>query len=541
MVEKYRKYHGKYILTLVFASIFLTSFGVLIQNVFAETVIDTIQLGTQNPAPQFVGVNPNTNMIYVGQSGGNAISIIDGNTDSVVTTLTIGTNSTFTGTSDPANIAVNPNTNRIYVATSNDGVVVIDGTTNSIVTKISTGGYRVQGIAVNANTNTIYAGVGASVYVIDGLTNNVTTKVSVPDVKDVAVNPVTNMIYATDFHSSTLYVINGTTSSVSGTIPVGSLSWAVAVNPNTNRVYVFSSGSPGNSNSGSGFYVIDGSTNSVITTLSNISAGEIGVNPNTNRVYAVSSAPNIEGIIDGSTNTVIGTVTVGNGNVWSAVNVVTNRIYIVNNNDHSVSVLDGSPASTTSHLTIQSQDNKANPITGFYTVLYQNGNQIGTGFTPASFTLNDSQTYAVHVGDYGKFKFNYWSDTGSTSATRNISITTDDVITAVYKTIPQQPTNLVATAKILKTNLSWNAPRDNGGSAIIGYMVERSTDNGSTWSTLVANTGNNGTTYSDANVSPLKTYTYRVSAINDVGTSDPSNTASATTPTVGPITPPSLP
>src|SRR5690348_18424157 len=138
-------------------------------------------------------------------------------------------------------------------------------------------------MAVNANTNTIYAGVGASVYVIDGLTNNVTAKVSVPDVKDVAVNPVTNMIYATDFHSSTLYVINGTTSSVSGTIPVGSLSWTVAVNPNTNRVYVFSSGSPGNSNSGSGFYVIDGSTNSVITTLSNISAGEIGVNPNTNR------------------------------------------------------------------------------------------------------------------------------------------------------------------------------------------------------------------------------------------------------------------
>jgi len=369
----------------------------------------------------------------------------------------------------------------------------------------------------------------------------------VPDVKDVAVNPVTNMIYATDFHSSTLYVINGTTSSVSGTIPVGSLSWTVAVNPNTNRVYVFSSGSPGNSNSGSGFYIIDGSTNSVITTLSNISAGEIGVNPNTNRVYAVSSAPNVEGIIDGSTNTVIGTVTVGNGNVWSAVNVVTNRIYIVNNNDHSVSVLDGSPASTTSHLTIQSQDNKANPITGFYTVLYQNGNQIGTGFTPASFTLNDSQTYAVHVGDYGKFKFNYWSDTGSTSATRNISITADDVITAVYKTIPQQPTNLVATAKLLKINLSWNAPGDNGGSTITGYVVERSTDNGSTWSTLVASTGNNGTTYSDANISPLKTYTYRVSAINDVGTSDPSNTASATTPVlsaaginVGPISSPAL-
>ena len=191
------------------------------------------------------------------------------------------------------------------------------------------------------------------------------------------------------------------------------------------------------------------------------------------------------------------------------------------------------PTQTTSQLTVISQDNNGNPITGFFTTLSQNGNPVTTGFTPASFTLNNAQTYTVHVADYGKYVFDHWSDTGSTDATRDISITSDTQITAVYKTTPQPPTNLVASAKLIKVNLSWNAPSDDGGAPIAGYMIERSTNNGNTWSIMVANTGSTGTTFSDTHVFPLKTYTYRVFAINCEGISDPSNTASATTPSIG--------
>ncbi|CUR51912.1 Fibronectin type III domain protein [Nitrosotalea devaniterrae] len=93
--------------------------------------------------------------------------------------------------------------------------------------------------------------------------------------------------------------------------------------------------------------------------------------------------------------------------------------------------------------------------------------------------------------------------------------------------IPSSPTGLTVTAQLLKITLSWITPNYTGGTPITGYMIERSTDNGNTWSTIVANTGSTGTTYSDTHVLPLKTYTYKVSAINDVGTSNPSNTASA--------------
>src|SRR3989454_3528600 len=88
-------------------------------------------------------------------------------------------------------------------------------------------------------------------------------------------------------------------------------------------------------------------------------------------------------------------------------------------------------------------------------------------------------------------------------------------------------------------SLSWTAP-NNGGSAITGYKVERSTDGGTTWSALVANTGSTATTYSDTGLAHTTTYTYRVSAINSVGTSSSSSTTSATTLAVAPSSPTGL-
>src|SRR6185437_10483978 len=57
----------------------------------------------------------------------------------------------------------------------------------------------------------------------------------------------------------------------------------------------------------------------------------------------------------------------------------------------------------------------------------------------------------------------------------------------------------------------------------------RSTDGGTTWFIVQSNTASAATTYSDMGLNPSTTYTYRVSAINSVGTSSPSNTSSATT------------
>ncbi len=95
---------------------------------------------------------------------------------------------------------------------------------------------------------------------------------------------------------------------------------------------------------------------------------------------------------------------------------------------------------------------------------------------------------------------------------------------------PSSPTGLSATAvSTSEINLSWNAPSNNGGTAITGYEVDRSSDGGSTWSTVVPNSGSTSTAYADNGLSAGTQYAYRVSAINSVGTGTPSAMSSATT------------
>ena len=111
----------------------------------------------------------------------------------------------------------------------------------------------------------------------------------------------------------------------------------------------------------------------------------------------------------------------------------------------------------------------------------------------------------------------------------------------VNLTAPGAPTGLSATARGSdEINLSWTAPDSTGGSDITGYKIESSSDAGSNWSNLVADTSNTNTAYQHAGLSPGDTRHYRVSAINSVGTSAPSNTANATTATVTDTTAPTV-
>ena len=96
---------------------------------------------------------------------------------------------------------------------------------------------------------------------------------------------------------------------------------------------------------------------------------------------------------------------------------------------------------------------------------------------------------------------------------------------------PGAPTGLTATARGQAwIDLAWTAPVPAGAAAITGYRIEVSPD-GSSWSDLVADTGSTATTYVHMGLNAGATRHYRVSAINAVGTSDPSGSDDATTRT----------
>ena len=95
---------------------------------------------------------------------------------------------------------------------------------------------------------------------------------------------------------------------------------------------------------------------------------------------------------------------------------------------------------------------------------------------------------------------------------------------------PGAPTGLNTTVlDKSRIDLDWDAPGDDGGTAITGYRIEVSTNGGTDWSDLEADTGDTDTSYTHSGLDPGSTRHYRVSAINAVGTSDLSSIAFATT------------
>jgi len=533
------KENGKYAkcsLMLVFTVMLLLPAVTLTHNVFADQVITTIPI---QGVPIGLGVNSATHMIYVGTSydpsHSDKVYVINGATNNVT--------STIQGGQGHRDISVNSNTNMIYVvnfgyySTSyrlicDNTVSVINGTTNSVQSTIPVGNCPIA-VGVNPITNMIYVANSNdnTVSVINGTTNSVQSTIPVGNSPNgVGVNLNTDMIYVTNF-GNILSVINGTTNSVQSTIPVGNSPNGVGVNPNTNMIYVANS----NDNTVS---VINGTTNSVQST---IPVGKVpfavGVNPNTNKIYVGNAVDNTLSIINGVTNSVESTISVNNP--WDIdVDLNTNMIYVADNAGNTVSVISGSvpisPPQSPTNLTASTIS--SSQINLSWTAPNDNGGSSITGYKIERSTDNGT-TWSVIVPNTALTSTTY-NDTGLTHSTTysyrvsainsvGTSSSSNTASATTLNTAPSSPTSLTATGKVTNMTLSWNAPTDNGGLQIVGYMIERSVDNGTTWSTIISDTNSTGTTYTDSHLMPVKTYTYRVSAINQIGTSDFSNTISA--------------
>jgi len=155
--------------------------------------------------------------IYVPNSSGNYVSVINGKTNAWIGNVIVG--------SGPFGLGVDPGTNRIYVANfSGNNVSIIDGSTNAVIKTVKVGTNPV-GIGVNLITHKIYVTNQGShnVSVIDGNKNGVISTIAVgASPEGVNVNSKTNRIYITNHGSHNVSVINGSTNTVIASIDVGS-------------------------------------------------------------------------------------------------------------------------------------------------------------------------------------------------------------------------------------------------------------------------------------------------------------------------------
>jgi len=110
---------------------------------------------------------------------------------------------------------------------------------------------------------------------------------------------------------------------------------------------------------------------------------------------------------------------------------------------------------------------------------------------------------------------------------QGIATTTDD--SAPPQNIPPNPPTSLTANAISPTHilLKWKTPSPNNGPFVTGYEIERKTGSGS-FTPIEDDTESTTTTYTDSTVTKDTTYTYRISAINSVGTGNASNEASDT-------------
>lgn len=332
--------------------------------VMAQTVVATINLASESEdglGASDIAINSETNRIYITNEINNNVIVIDGETNKIISTISVG--------NTPTNVTVNSNIDRIYVVNmgSND-ISVIDGSTNLVINTIDTTEFEgeICAIVVNPDTNLIYVAKSifevfedtfireGSIIMIDGSTNEIIKIIKTrPELVALHVNPQTNRIYAlstltpnqpSDEFDNKVNVIDGFTNEIISTINVGLArepSADVAVNSVTNRIYV------SNQFVVSTLDVIDGVTNQVIATV-NLSGGprQIGINHSTNHIYVIEG-PNVVDAIDGSTNKVITSVKLqedfndfNNLLRGISVNPDTNLIYVVSTSGNLTVILD---------------------------------------------------------------------------------------------------------------------------------------------------------------------------------------------------------
>ena len=352
-------------------------------NIQDVNVVDTgVMLGD-------LVINPDTNRIYVVSDFTNSLNIIDSLTNEVIDKVAFPLNTHLT------RIAINLDTNTIYVggrlntATFTGSIIhVIDGSSNQIIDSIMLRNLLLSSIAINTNTNVIYAGGTILlrsrsknvIQVINGSTNRITATITAPihfrnrrplripgilfaAGVHIIVNTNTNTIYFYIdgiFSDTNLTVVDGTNNSIVGTIPQMGQIKSIAVNINTNMVYVATLSETFNPDTvtiSPVMNVVDGATEQIVDSFlldasfdtdRGVISEEviprpvpisIAVNSNTNKIYVSDADNNEVKIIDGANNEIIETFTVGKTPVDIGVNSSNNLVYISNQASGNITVI----------------------------------------------------------------------------------------------------------------------------------------------------------------------------------------------------------
>ncbi|RAV17658.1 S-layer homology domain-containing protein [Paenibacillus contaminans] len=213
----------------------------------------------------------------------------------------------------------------------------------------------------------------------------------------VAVNPDTNRIYVANVDSDNVSVLQDSDGGIVtvATVEVGTTPYALALNPVTNKIYVANADSDT-------VTVIDGVTNNAVEVEVGIQPFAVAVNPVTDKIYVANIGDDTITVIDGATNHTT-SIDTGKSPFAVAVNEATNTIYVANIDSDTVTVIDGlSHATLTVPTGAGPNDLAVNPLNGnvYVTNFYDNTVTVIDGVTNGTSTLITGTTpTAVKVNE----------------------------------------------------------------------------------------------------------------------------------------------
>jgi len=309
---------------------------------FDITLLDTIGVGGSPIRAVYV---PTNQRLYVNNFDSDTVSVIDTNTNTVDTTITVGVK--------PSSIQYSPNSNingAIYVVNSGDDTVsVIDVFSNTVTATISTGNAPNDSNFIESlNKLYIVNGISTDLTVIDTGTNTVLGTVLLTDIpNNITYDPIHGYLYVSIDGLNLVEVIDTVTDTSITTIPVG-------VNP-TNIVY----------------------------------------SPINHFVYVINYIDATVSKIDTNSNSVVSTITVGNSAI--SITETPSYIYVTNTSDNTITAIDINTDARTTILSNQPYNLTYNPSNGY---VYVNKQDVNIDIID---TTTNSVVQSINVGFYSSF------------------------------------------------------------------------------------------------------------------------------------------
>jgi YVTN family beta-propeller protein len=297
-------------------------------------VLTTVPVGV---GPWAVAVNPDTNRLYVGNYFRRTVSVIETLSHEVVATHYV---------SRPASIRIDGETEQVYVG-AEGGVVVIDGYTDQVLSRITLGPSRssVIDLEINPEVQRVYAlldgayGACDSVFAIDTGTHGIARELgTASQLGDLAIDHPTDDLLLVDSAASSICVVDCGCQGVEESIPIGIQGSDSALDRRTGRLYVPGSGKVA---------VFDPATRELVDTLD--LSGPVAVDPVRSRLYVLGSTGMT--VVDTRSHEILAEVPIRPFAAGLVVNPLNGRVYVASRRSDRITVIDGVTLQVVTELT----------------------------------------------------------------------------------------------------------------------------------------------------------------------------------------------